>query len=325
MKKFLRRLTYTLFMGIVAFVLASGCHPSSYQNATNQITPAKDCRVVQHTIGETCIPKNPKRLVTISHFTLANALVLGVKPIGTTSVTNNMQDKFPEYLKSKIKGIEVLGTQNEPNIERILRLKPDLILGWEKVQPIYPLLSQISPTALGKWYGPASWQKHFDFVIEVLGKQEEARQAWNHYYQRIDELKTALNNRYQDKKISVVIPSSEWGFFIQTKNSFAGFILNDLGLQRPQLQDVNTSDGYIIFNSKEKLEMIDGDIIFVLTHKDDERKAFEEILQSPLGRRLKAVQQGRVYSVDGLTWIASNLLAADAVIDDLFKYLVNTP
>lgn len=313
-----------LFVGLT-IILVRTCDDRLTDTSINvsRLSSTTDCRMVQHTMGETCVPKKPERVATIFHVTLGNALLLGVKPIASSIV--NMENLFPAYLQNKVGGIEPLGSQNEPNLERILMLKPDLVLVWENIQTIYPLLSQISPTVIVPWHGPAAWREHFDFVAKALGKEEEAQQAWKHYYQRIDELKVALGSRYQDKAISVFTPSGRWGFFIQVKNSFAGSIFNDLGLQRPKLQDVNTSSGYVIFNSEEKLEMIDGDIMFVLANRKEDKEAFEKILQKPLGKRLKAVQPGHVYFVDNLSWTGSNLLAADAVINDLYKYLVNIP
>ncbi|MFQ4144489.1 iron-siderophore ABC transporter substrate-binding protein [Chlorogloeopsis sp. ULAP02] len=313
-----------LFVGLT-IILIKACDDRFTESSTNinRLSSASECRIVQHTMGETCVPKNPERVATIFHGTLGNTLALGVKPIASSVV--DMQNPFPAYLKDKVKGIEILGSQNEPNLEKILMFKPDLILVWQNIQAIYPLLSQISPTAIVPWRGPAAWREHFEFVTKALRKEAEAQQAWKHYYQRIDELKLALGSRYQNKEISVVVPSIHWGFFIQAKNSFAGSILNDLKLPRPKLQDVNTSSGYVTFTSEEELGMIDGDIIFVLTSKNDEREAFEKILQKPLGKRLKAVQRGHIYFVDTLAWIGSNLLAADVVIDDLFKYLINAP
>ncbi len=35
-------------------------------------------------MGETCIPTAPKRIITLSALTLNNALLLGVKPLGST-------------------------------------------------------------------------------------------------------------------------------------------------------------------------------------------------------------------------------------------------
>ncbi|MDM9382616.1 iron-siderophore ABC transporter substrate-binding protein [Chlorogloeopsis sp. ULAP01] len=296
------------------------------QNATRLRQPLEECRVVQHVMGKTCVPKSPERLVTIFHVTLGNALVLGIKPIGSaTGLNSSQKEDFATYLKDKIVGIKQLGSQYEPNIEMLLLVKPDLILGWEIVQRTYPIISQISPTVLGKWQGEPLWREYFHFVAEVLGKEEAEQQAWNHYYRRIKELKIALNNQYTSKTISVISVYSGSPINIITKNSFVGSILNDIGLPRPKTQSVVVPGGsYVI--SEENLKDADGDILFILfTGNNNDRKAIEELQQKPLWKTLKAVQQGQVYSVDELTWVGSNLLAADAVIDDLYKYLVKNP
>ncbi|MBF2058140.1 MAG: iron-siderophore ABC transporter substrate-binding protein [Cyanobacterium sp. T60_A2020_053] len=274
-------------------------------------------------MGETCVPKNPQRVATVFHGTLGNALVLGVKPIASS--VDDIQNPFPEYLQNQVGGIQPLGSQNEPNLERILMVKPDLILAWQNIQTIYPLLAEISPTVIVPWHGSSGWREQFEVVAKALGKEEEAEQAWKHYHQRVNELKVALGDQYKNKTVSVVFPYLPSGFFLNASNSFIGSILEDVGLERPESQNIGTPTGSIFINSLENLEMIDGDILFVATLKEGEDESFEEILDSPLARNLKAVKSRQVYYVNTLTWIGSNLLAADAVIDDLYKYLVNTP
>ncbi len=58
---------------------------------------------------------------------------------------------------------------------------------------------------------------------------------------------------------------------------------------------------------------------------DSDKQIFKQLQLQPLWRQLKAVQQNHVYLIDGSTWGGGNLLAADAVIDDLYKYLVEVP
>lgn len=108
------------------------------------------------------------------------------------------------------------------------------------------------------------------------------------------------------------------------KNSLAGSILNDIGLKRPPSQDIVVPYGSVQY-SEEKLEQINSDFLFLTALSDNDEQSLKQLLQKPLFRQLKAVQQNHVYFVDKLTWIGWNLFAADAVIDDLFKYLVNTP
>lgn len=322
MNKFLYRLSHFLLLSFVVFALVSEIHSYNYQARSQTQTP-QNCRMVQHTAGKTCVPNVPQRVVAIFHATLGNVLYLGTKPVGATTISAEIP--FPSYLGQKTEGVELIGSQTEPNLEKILMLKPDLILVPETLRAFYPLLSKISPTVIVPWHGQFAWREHIEFVAKVLGKEKESEQAWKNYYRKINALKAVLHNQYQTQTISILSPSIDWGFFILAKNSFPGSIVNDLELQRPKTQNIDTPSGYIMFNSEENLDMIDGDIMFVLSEGDKERKAFEELLQKPLGKKLKAVQQGHVYFVDSSAWFGSNFLAADVVLDDLYRYLSNLP
>jgi len=90
-----------------------------------------------------------------------------------------------------------------------------------------------------------------------------------------------------------------------------------VGLQRPQSQGINPP---AIPLSEEKLDVTDGDVMFVMAHggNDTGERDLNRIQQSPLWKKLKAVQNNRVYIV----WRGRNPFAADAVIDDLLKDLV---
>lgn len=316
-----------IFLATLLFLSISACNNDKLQPKQTQLNSSASCRKVEHIMGETCIPKNPQRIITLYTPPLANTLALGIKPIGMTPVTGVL-DKFPEYLRDKVKGIEIVGNLNdEPNLEKIAQLKPDLIVGWDFHQKNYSLLAQISPTLLipkdKTISSRENWKEYTKFLAESLGKQESGQEILNSYNQRIKELKKVLNNKYLGKTISVAHVSDKYGIEAHTKNSFSGSILSDLGLQRPKSQDVIKPNGVIEAISQEKLELIDGDVLFVLNFSKNDKRMLENLLKKPLWRNLKAVQQGQVYPVDGWTWIVANPLAADAVIDDLYRYLVN--
>jgi iron complex transport system substrate-binding protein len=303
--------------GIFGVWLIAACNVHIVQHP---LTPSPSgCHVIQHNLGESCIPHKPQRIVTLSLATLGNVLALGVKPIGTTN--EFYQENYSTSFKGQAAGIKIVGN-SQPNLESVLRLKPDLILGIDWSSNIYPTLSQIAPTVMGALYYP-EWKKYFHFVAEVLGKQDAEKSAWDHYYQRIQQLKVALGDRYQDKKISFVHFYSG-GIGIVTVNSFAGDILKDAGLERPAPQNMNAPDGLIYF-SLEELDKADGDVIFVGIFADGGNQVFNQIQKNRLWKKLKAVQTKQVYYVDVASWFATHMLATDAVINDLFKYLVNTP
>ncbi|MEH2107912.1 iron-siderophore ABC transporter substrate-binding protein [Nostoc sp.] len=320
----MKRVTIRYWIGylVVMFLIFGLITACIHHTVKNTVYPtnlaSKDCHVIQHTMGETCVPINPQRIVTFSLPTLGNALTLGVKPLGSTFI--DMLDKHT-YLEGKVNGIKSVGIF-PPNLEKILLIKPDIIIGWNAEKQFYPLLSQIAPTVLFNWQNK-TWRDLFDFVTQVLGKQEAAQQAWEHYNQRVEKLKVALGDHYKNKEISLVF-LAPGVIFSETKNSFPDFILQDVGLQRPKAQNAIAPSGQLYF-SLEELAKADGDIIFVGTLTDDSQNFLEELKQKPLWKHLRAVQQNHVYPINYLTWRGGNLLAADAVIDDLFKYLANRP
>lgn len=297
-------------------------NPSSNSSSRPYSNPspdlASDCRTIQHALGETCVPNQPQRVIALSVPTLGDALALDVKPIASIVYF----DDAPPYLTKHLESIEVLGKEEQPNIEKIVALKPDLIIGIKySTEAIYNQLSQIAPTVADDWEGYPSWREHFNFVAEVLGKTEAAKQVWANYYQRIASLKSDLGDRVQDLEISFVHICCGT-IDIDLKNSFNGSILADVGVRRPPAQAVPIAGG-ITSLSEERLMDIDGDILFVATDGAESARKLAELKQNPLWKKLKAVQQNRVYPVNYPTWRGGNPLAADAVIDDLFRYLVN--
>lgn len=247
MKGCLIRLSYFFLLGVLSFELAIGCaqsvkNPSGFQQSNEA------CRVVQHAMGETCVPNYPQRLVALNPATLADAIALGIKPIGTTYDYDN---RLPEYLEKDIEGIELVGTWAQPSIEKIALLKPDLIIGWQhNYESIYPQLSEIAPTVLYDWKSTLSqrdyWKKYLNFVAEVIGREEASQKVWQTYNQQIEKLRQAIGDRYQGKTISVVLFCCGQ-IYAKPENSFIGSILKDVGLERPSSQGYS-EQGFISFS-----------------------------------------------------------------------------
>jgi iron complex transport system substrate-binding protein len=252
---------------------------------------------------------------------LANALALGVQPVGSTSIYISSGTKFPPYLEDKVdEKLELIGTEEQPNLEKIALLKPDLILGFT-YNATDDQLSQIAPTVLIDWNMAGNWKEHLEFVAQTLGKTAEAKQLLEDYNRRIEQFKTAIGDRLAQFQVSLVNGGGNAAFLrSDVKDSFAGAILNDVGLQRPPAQNIKGLDIEI---SLETIPQLDGDAIFIMMVSDDKgSQVWNRLQANPLWSQLEAVKQDRVYLVDYSTWRGVNILAAYGVIDDLFKYLV---
>jgi iron complex transport system substrate-binding protein len=316
----LRRVIYFLVLGVLTFALATACSRTIDQSVTRSKPLTENCRVVQHRMGETCIPPNPQRIAALWMGTFSSSLALGVKPVATLW---SPVEPFPAHLQDKINDIEIVANADwQPNIERILRLKPDLILSTTRWQNVNAQLASIAPTVvIDQPAPPPPWQKHLEEVAKVLNKEQESKQLIDEYWQRIKQLQQALGDRRQIQ-VSVITVNPPYGIFTYGKKHPTGAVLNDIGLKRPPAQ---SGDFYTMSNiSYEHLLDIDGDVLFISYRGGEAAKeSLDKLQENPLWQKLKVVQQNRVYFVDSAHWYAFDVLAMHAVLDDLYKYLVN--
>ncbi|MCU0526235.1 MAG: iron-siderophore ABC transporter substrate-binding protein [Elainella sp. Prado103] len=291
------------------------------------ITPS-DCRIVHHAGGTSCIPQHPQRVVTLDGVTLEYLLSLEIQPIG--AVLNQLDQHL---ITDQAIHINNVGTAGAPNLEKILQLKPDLILGLDFHQAIYAQVARIAPVVLFEFGYSGQWKEAFQNFAAVLGKDEISQQVIDRYYQRLEQFKARIDQNLPEVSVIRIDPVSIYPYF---RESFCGVVLQDAGLPRPPAQNLSAIEAQQQFNnpiqtaiSKERLDWVDGDVIFVWIGENMRETAqtaqrqLEQLQSTPLWSSLSAVQQKRVYSVPSY-WIGSGPIAANRIIDDLFKYLVDS-
>lgn len=321
---------------VMAIALITACNAISpnfsQPAATNN---PQDCYVVQHAVGETCVPTEPKRIVTLDSGTLEHLLALGIRPAGAV-----LSDEFSQFLDTE--GIVDIGAIGEPSLEKILTLQPDLIIGGDYYEGIYPQSSKIAPTILlGSflWGGSGhsgEWKESFMQMAQLLQKTDVAEQVMSNYYTRLDEFKQQMGEALPQTEVSVVRLYPD-RINLYLKDSFCGTVLYDAGLSRPSSQAIDADTARQQFGnaiqftiSKEVLSQADGDVMFVWTGENTSEAnqqaqiRLKELQSDPLWQRLNAVQQNKVYQVPSY-WIGIGPIAANAIIDDLFQYLMETP
>ena len=313
---YLSRFILQFCTAILVVVAIAACNNNSSQpNAAL----TENCQVIQHATGETCVPLNPQRIVTIDPTMLEAALALNQKPVGSP-----LNFVLPSMDKE---GIVDLGDSERINLERVLALKPDFILGEAYATVPYAQLAQIAPTVLINFQHSGQWKENFAFAGKVLGKSEEVERVMADYYQRAKEFQQQIDSSNNEVSIVRIYPTH---INLYTKAGFIGTVLEDAGLSRPPSQDLDlqeterlTGDTIQYTISKEVIDKADGDAMFVIvTSWNPEAKDLLASLKAdPLWSKLEAVEQGKVYEV-GDYWIGNGPIAANAVLDDLFEYLV---
>ena len=317
--KFRHRFFNFFLLLVLGIALVSAC--SNQDTESNSLSFA-ETRLIEHVMGQTQVPIEPKRVVTLDGFALENVLALGEKPVATA--LNGSKEQQPPHLQGKLTAVKLLGSYAQPSLEKIVEADPDLILSITAIaEDIYPQLSEIAPTVLAESNASDRWKDYLNLHAKALGKTEVAREVMQNYEKHLDQFKEKMGDQLEHIEVSVVRIYPEQITLYQ-KGSFCGAILEDAGLSRPPSQK---GDGVQQMISKETLNKANGDIIFVWVSGDDyqsskkQRTAIENLKSDPLWSQLSAVQQGNVYQVPGY-WLGFGPLAANAVIDDLFRYLV---
>ena len=203
-------------------------------------------------------------------------------------------------------------------------MHPDLILGLGLGvnSENYKLFSQIAPTVVAK-YVQTGWKDTFLQIGEILGKRAQAEGTLAQYQHRVEELRKAIGQKQRKTKISVSrFYMGRQATQFRTIHSFPVSVLQEVGFSIPVVQRQLTAfkQTYVHLNL-ERLDLLDADVLFVVINPGAE-EIFEKYQKSPIWQLLNVVKNKGVYTVDSDYWIFGNILSANAILDDLFKYLV---
>jgi iron complex transport system substrate-binding protein len=280
--------------------------------------PSGAKRSVTDATGATVpVPAAPKRVVALSEPTMDAALALGVRPVGTTS--GRGQTGVAAYLAPRGKDVPIVANVAQPDLEKIINLRPDLILLDETVgaKTVRDKLKDIAPTVLTAKLN-APWRDAFLATADALGRKPQATQWLTGFDTRVSTVKAKLGTN-AGAVTSVIRWQNGAPSVVGKGEGHVGETLSALGLTRPEDQQ-----GAGVVHSEpvslEKLDTIDGDWLFfgALGDRSTSRKAFAEAEKTPNFTRLKAAKEKHVVAVDGSAWnSAGGPLAADTVLTDV--------
>lgn len=323
-----KRLSKLFFLCLLTLVLITACHHRPNLSASGNASLEGEGRLVTHAMGQTLVPPDPQRVVNLDPITFEMVLALGSQPVGAPSpkyTFDQLQLASDSEAILDVRGVESADGFGsfQPNLEKVLTLKPDLILGMAFVHKrIYRQLSQIAPTVLlpGRLDTSASWRDALDLVGEALGKPEAVQKIIVDYDTRLADFQTRMGTRLAEIEVSVARIYPDLSARLLLRKTFAGEILAHAGLARPPAQSQNRAVRNI---TKERFADADGDAMFIVTHDDAKiRQALKQQIEAdPLWSQLPVVKRGNVYAV-GDYWTCCGPLATNRVVDDLFEYLV---
>lgn len=320
MKKWTSLLSLVLVIGLV-LTACGGNSNGSAGGATEGAGKAEgeseaQTRAVNHAMGTSNVPTHPKRVVVLTNEGTEALLELGIKPVG--AVKSWTGDPWYNHIKADMEGVVDLGEEGQPNLEAILSLQPDLILGTKmRHEALYQQLSDIAPTVFSETLR-GEWKENLLLWADAVNKKTEGEQLIQNFDKRVEDFRTKAGDQL-NKEVSIVrfMPGKVRIYYKQT---FSGIIFDQIGIKRPVAQQ---KDAFADDVSKERIPEMDGDLMFYFVYETGNQEASkleEEWTKDKLWQNLNVVKNNQVFRVDDAIWnTAGGVRAANLMLDDLYK------
>lgn len=259
-----------------------------------------------------------KIVITGALEAMEDALVLGVQPIGAITTGG----KFPELFKPITSSSQSIGEKMQPNMETILKLKPDVILGSTKFpEEVTEKLGKLAPT-VSVSHIATNWQDNLRLMGELTGKQSQAQEILKKYQDDVAAAKSKLSDKWKGKKIVAVRIRTGSLSIYPADVFFNPTLYSELGFPVPEEIKAAKAQQTI---SLEQFSAMNPDAVF-LQFSEDENKdhltALEDLRKNPIWQSINAAKTNHVYvnAVDplaqgGASWSKINFLKA--VVDKL--------
>lgn len=275
---------------------------------------------VEHAMGSTTLEKTPEKIVILTSEGTEALIELGITPVGAVKPTT--QDTFYDHVADKLKDVKIVGTELEVNVEAIAALKPDLIIGNKmRQEQIYDQLNAIAPTVFAETLR-GNWKENFELYAKAVNKAEKGNEVIAAYDSRIADMKEKLGDKVNQKISMVRFMAGD--VRIYQKDTFSGVILDQLGFQRPDSQNV---DEFAIRNvTKEQIPLMEGDVLFYFTYEPGDGAGTQlekEWINDPLFQKLEVAQKGNIHKVDDTIWnTAGGVIAANLMLNDIEDFFL---
>jgi iron complex transport system substrate-binding protein len=185
--------------------------------------------------------------------------------------------------------------QTPPNLEKIVALKPDLVIGAEGFsnQTTNKLKQLNIPTLLTKINSWESLQELTRTLAQKVGADPQGLLS------RYQSFITTTKSNSANPKILLIVQRQP--ILAPNKNSWAGDLLNQFKLANvaAELQGKSPIGGYVTLSAEKVLET-DPEVIITVNPPQGrgETELLEALKKEPFWNKLQATKNSRVYSLD---------------------------
>src|SRR5690625_1715647 len=155
-------------------------------------------RTVEDAAGNEVVIEEPPEQIAITFWSIADYLVtLGIMPIASTGLDKLHGAQSLDPYEEEVAKIEDIADPGALNMERLIEIAPDLIIGRLSDEDYVEQLNQIAPTFQTE-FSSGSWAEALRTLAELTGKEEEAEDLITGLEAEIVETRETLDYNPKD-------------------------------------------------------------------------------------------------------------------------------
>jgi len=256
----------------------------------------------------------PERVITTSVPLTEMLHLLGVTPVGVPTSTNPLPADFDSIKK--------IGSPMSPDLETVVDLKPDLLLGSEALRST--LDKSVEGMDLATAYLPTDSFDDLKLSFKTLGtyfnKTKEMNAVLSPLLKKENEL--AAQSKGKDLPSVMLMIGTSDSFMVMSEESYLGSLVKKLGADNIATSALKVKDTYSPINM-EDVVVADPDLILVLAsgdHGASEDMFKKEVKSNSTWNKLSAFKNDNVHVLDYETFGVTSINNAEKALTDISTY-----
>ena len=321
---------WTLFLLAAIMLVLSACSSGEEDTAT-ETESGGDPVTIQGTNGEVTLDEPAKKVVVLEWTYAEDLLAVGVQPAGMADIASygdyvNIEPQLDDTV------VDVGGRQ-EPNLEAIAEIDPDLIIGVDfRHTAMLEELERIAPTVI---FNPYPEDESIDLyqemettfleIAKAVDKTEEADGVLADLEKKYEESAAeieAANLKTKDVILTLAYSGPQAPEIrVFTPNSMASIILDRIGLNNVHEPDQFEVFGSSTFNVEGLVKYEDANYLYTVPDEDNIYK--NQLAGNAVWENLNFVQEGRTFDLGPDTWLYGGPLSAETLMNQITDVMVN--
>lgn len=330
-----------LIMVMVVILVVSGCgsnqnNASGTNGAADNTTAANAGSestagpiVLKDDKGEVKLDKPAQRVVVLEWTFTEDIIALGVQPVG-----NADNENYKLYVTSEAPldaSVTDVGSRDEPDLETIASLKPDLIIAnTGGHEGIYDQLKGIAPTLIFGLYPEEGqgdqytiMEDTFKTIAAAVGKTAEGDKVLADLDAHYAAAKTKLTEAGKEGLNYVLTQAYSYQnaatLRLFTDNSLAVQTLDRIGLKNDWKPEKFEAYGFTT-STVEALPAVQDTNLMYIVQKDDNIFT-KELKDNSVWNGLNFVKENRTFGLSSTTWVFGGPISSKVIVDEVINTL----